>query len=159
MEALYVWLEALPISLFIRESNSLFAFPMFLFTHTLGLTLLAGGSVMIDLALLGVWSKGPIKPLERMYPMMWVGFWISLLTGLSLLVADAAGRLGNPDFYIKMVCVIVGIWALHAMRKKVFADPNLDTAPVSGTAKGLAWLSLACWFGAILGGRLLAYTS
>jgi hypothetical protein len=45
------------------------------------------------------------------------------------------------------------------MRKRVFDDPQLDVAPVSRHAKLLAWLSLLCWFGAILTGRLLAYTS
>lgn len=159
MEGLYTWLEALPISTFIRESNSLFAFPMFLFMHTLGMSLVAGGSTMIDLALLGMWPKGAIKPLEKMYPVMWLGFWINLITGLSLLVADAAGRLGNPVFYIKIAFVVVGAWVLYVMRKRVFADPNLDTAPVTGAAKTLAWVSIAAWFGAIVGGRLLAYTS
>jgi hypothetical protein len=43
------------------------------------------------------------------------------------------------------------------MRKKVFGDPQLDSAPVSGSAKGLAWLSLVAWMGAITAGRLLAY--
>jgi len=43
------------------------------------------------------------------------------------------------------------------MRKKVFGDPQLDKAPVSGTAKQLAWASLTCWFLAIVSGRLLAY--
>jgi hypothetical protein len=33
----------------------------------------------------------------------------------------------------------------------------LDVAPVTGAAKGLAWLSLAAWIGAITAGRLLAY--
>jgi len=58
-----------------------------------------------------------------------------------------------------MVCVFAGVYLLSTMRKKVFNDPQLDLAPVSGQAKMLAWLSLACWFGAILTGRLLAYTS
>jgi hypothetical protein len=46
---------------------------------------------------------------------------------------------------------------LYQMQKKVFADPALDEAPVSSTAKKLAWASLICWFGAITAGRLLAY--
>jgi hypothetical protein len=43
------------------------------------------------------------------------------------------------------------------MRKKVSGDPQLDNGPVSGSAKGLAWISLLCWAGAITAGRLLAY--
>ena len=67
MESLYNWLEALPVSTFIRESNSLWAFPMFLFAHTLGMSIVAGGSSLIDMALLGFWPRAlPVKPLERL---------------------------------------------------------------------------------------------
>jgi hypothetical protein len=156
----FAWLESWRLSIFIRESNSLWAFPMFLFAHTLGMSIVAGGAGLIDLALLGFWPKSmPVKPLERMYPLMWFGFWINLVTGTVLLVADATTRLTNPDFGIKMLCVFAGVWLLWVMRKRVFADPQLDVAPVSQHAKLLAWASLICWFGAILTGRLLAYTA
>ena len=56
-----------------------------------------------------------------------------------------------------MVFVFSGIIVLKIMRKKVFGDPQLDLAPVTGTAKGLACISLVCWLGAITAGRLLAY--
>lgn len=160
MADLFTWLESLPLSRFIRESNSLWAFPMFLFAHTLGMSIVAGGASLIDLALLGCWPRSaPLKPLERMYPAIWIGFWVNLVTGTVLLAADATKRLTNPDFFIKMFCVFAGLFLLSTMRRKVFDDPQLDTAPVSTQAKLLAWLSLVCWFGAILTGRLLAYTS
>src|SRR5436190_20991290 len=109
MEGLFNFLESLSISVFIRESNSLWAFPMFLFAHTLGMSIVAGGASLIDLALLGFWPKTmPVKPLEKMYPMMWLGFWINLVTGTILLVADATTRLTNPDLYIKMRGVLAG---------------------------------------------------
>lgn len=159
MESLYSFLESLPVSRFIRESNSLWAFPMFLFAHTLGMSIVAGGSSLIDLALLGFWPKTmPVKPLERLYPLMWFGFWINLITGSTLLVADASTRLSNPDFYVKMACVIIGTVVLFIMRKRVFDDPQLDVAPVASHAKLLAWVSLIAWFGAIVTGRLIAYT-
>ncbi len=160
MESLFTWLEALSISVFIRESNSLWAFPMFLFAHTLGMSMVAGGSVLIDLALLGFWPKAmPVKPLERFYPLMWFGFWINLVTGSVLLIADASSRLTNPDFYVKMLGVFVGTWVLYVMHTRVFGDPRLDAGPVPRNAKVLAWVSLISWFVAILTGRLLAYTS
>lgn len=160
MESLFTWLESLSVSVFIRESNSLWAFPMFLFVHTLGMSVVAGGSSLIDLALLGFWPKTmPLKPLERLYPLMWIGFWVNLVTGGVLLIADASTRLTNPDFYVKMLGVAVGTWVLYVMHTRVFADPQLDAGPVPQNAKVLAWVSLGSWFVAILTGRLLAYTS
>jgi len=160
MEGLFNFLESLSISVFIRESNSLWAFPMFLFAHTLGMSIVAGGASLIDLALLGFWPKTmPVKPLEKMYPLMWVGFWVNLVTGTALLVADASTRLTNPDFYLKMFFVLAGTALLYVMHTRVFGNAQLDKGPVSRDAKVLAWASLVCWFGAILTGRLIAYTS
>ena len=160
MESLFSWLEALPVATFIRESNTLWAFPMFLFAHTLGMSIVAGGSSLIDLALLGFWPRAmPVKPLEKLYPLMWFGFWINLVTGSGLLVADAGTRLRNPDFWVKIIAVIIGVLVLYVMRKRVFENPELDVAPVPRNAKVLACVSLACWFVAILTGRLIAYTS
>ena|ERR1035437_6369471 len=150
-------LEQLPFSIWVRESDSIWAFPTFLVLHTIGMSIVAGLSAMIDLVLLGFWPKMPVKPLERLYPLMWFGFWINAITGTVLLIADAATKLINWDFYVKMVFVFVGMGVLYVMRNKVFGDPQLDKGPVPGTAKGLAWASLICWFGAITAGRLLAY--
>jgi hypothetical protein len=74
-----------------------------------------------------------------------------------MLVADATTKLTSLDFYIKMAFVFAGLFVLIRMRRQIFEDPQLDKAPVSVKAKILAWASLACWFGAITAGRLLAY--
>jgi len=144
-------------SQWVTNSPSVWAFPMFLFLHTLGMSFVAGGSAVIDLILLGMWPKQPIKPLERLYPAIWLGFVINAITGTVLFCADATTKAGSLDFYIKMLFVFAGVYVLQVMRKKVFADPQLDHGPVSRDAKLLAWASLICWFGAITAGRLLAY--
>ena len=150
-------LEQLPFSVWVRESSSLWAFPALLVTHTIGMAMVAGSSAMMSLALLGFWPKMLLKPLERLYPLMWTGFWINAVTGVALLVADAATKLTNPDFYVKMAFVFAGVYLLTLTRHKVFADPQLDQGPLPAGARTLAWASLMCWFGAILAGRLLAY--
>jgi hypothetical protein len=150
-------LERMKFSNWVMQSNSIWSFPTFLFLHTLGMSIVAGLSAMIDLVLLGFWPKMPIKPLERLYPLMWAGFWINLATGTVMLIADATAKLSNWDFYVKMGFVISGVILLRVMRRKIFGDPTLDQGPVSSGAKGLAWASLFCWFGAICAGRLLGY--
>ena len=130
---------------------------MMLFLHTLGMSMVAGISAMIDLVLLGFWPKLPIKPLERLYLPMWLAFSLSTVTGVILTLADATTRLTNPVFYIKMTFVFAGVGLLVVMRKKVFNDPRVDREPIFNSAKGLAWASLICWLGAITAGRLLAY--
>lgn len=157
MAEFFSWLENLGFSTWVRESDSLLAFPTFLFMHTLGMSLVAGGAAIIDFALLGMWPKTPIRPLVKLYPIMMVSFVVNAITGASLFMADANTRGINPDFYVKMVLVFTGFWLLIKMRKQVFEDPNLDKAPVPSRYKMLAWASLVCWFGAIVAGRLIAY--
>ena len=66
MTEFFHWLENLGFSTWVRESDSLLAFPTFLFMHTLGMSLVAGGAAIIDFALLGMWPKTPIRPLVKM---------------------------------------------------------------------------------------------
>jgi len=130
---------------------------MFLFMHALGMTLIAGVSAVIDLACLGFWPKIPLKPLGRLYPLLWTGFWINAVTGSAMAISDATTKLINPVFYIKMAFVAGGVTLLFVMRKRIFSNPDLDNVPAPRSARGLAWVSLICWLGAITAGRLLAY--
>jgi hypothetical protein len=150
-------LEDTAFSTWVREAQTVWAFPTILVLHTLGMAIVAGGSTMISLVLLGFWPDAPIKPFARLFPFMWAGFALNAITGTMLLMADASTKLTLLDFYIKMVLVFAGLFVLIRMRRQVFEDPQLDKAPVSGSAKVLAWAALACWFGAITSGRLLAY--
>jgi hypothetical protein len=152
-----LWLESLKFCVWVRESDSIWAFPMFLFMHTLGMSMIAGVSGVVDIAILGFWPRIPIKPLERLYPVMWTGFWINAVTGTVLMVADASTKLLNPVFYIKMCFVFAGVALLVIMRKRIFGSPELGQGFLPSNAKRLAWLSLVCWLGAITAGRLLAY--
>ena len=155
--AFFEWLETLSFSAWIRESGSLWAFPMFLFTHTLCMAMVAGGATLISFAFLGLWPKrSPITPLEKLYPVMWGGFGFNAFTGVGLFCADATTRAINPDFWVKLLFVAIGVVAMVKMRK-VFAHPGLDSGSLPPQAKTLAWVSLVCWFGAIVAGRLIAY--
>jgi len=149
-------LENMSFSVWVRESGSIWGFGTVLVLHTIGMSLVAGLSAMIDLRLLGVASVMPVKPLEKLYPIMWWGFALNAVTGTILLMQDAVAKLHNPDFYLKLVFIFAGVFLLKRMRTVVFGNPNVDKGPVDG-AKMLALASLFCWLGAITCGRLLAY--
>jgi hypothetical protein len=151
------WLEQLPLSVWLNESSSLWAFPMFLFLHTLGMSVVAGGSAAIDFALLGLWPRDSLKPLERLFPVLMAGFAINAITGVSIFMKDAATYGRNPDLYIKLLFVVAGMALLAVIRRRVFGSPQIDDTPLSSGARRLAWASLVCWSGAIVAGRLIAY--
>ena len=157
MKELLVSLEQSGLGSWVRDAPTIWAFPTILFLHTLGMGIVAGGSAMLSLMVLGFWPAVPMKPFERIFPWLWVAFGINAVTGTLMLVADATNKLTSLDFYVKMVLVFAGMYVLIRMRRQVFENPKLDDAPLSGSAKLMAWASLACWFGAITAGRLLAY--
>jgi hypothetical protein len=158
MLSFFASLEQSSLSVWVRESGTIWSFPTILLLHTLGMSIVAGGNAILDLVLLGFWpGQTPIKPLEKYFPLIWAGFWLNAATGTLLLMADATSKLTSLDFYVKMAFIFAGVAVLYVMRKRVFLNPEVDQAPVTGIAKGLAWASLICWFGAITAGRLLAY--
>ena len=157
MKEFFDFLEQLQFSQWVREGQTIWAFPTILVLHTIGMGIVAGGSAMISLIVLGFWPAAPIKPFARLFPYLWVAFGVNAVTGTMMLIADATAKLTTPDFYIKMVLVFAGLFVLIRMRRQIFEDPQLDQVPLSGNAKMLAWASLTCWFGAITAGRLLAY--
>jgi hypothetical protein len=148
------YLEHLKFSMWVLQTQ---AYAYILTAHTIGMGIVAGVAAIINLRLLGVSPAIPIRPLEKLYPLMWAGFWVNAVTGTTLMIADATTKLTNPDFGVKMVFVFSGVALIVILRKKVFRDPNIDDRPVPANVKRLAWLSLFCWAAAITAGRLLAY--
>jgi hypothetical protein len=159
MTPLFLWIENTALSVWVRESPSLMAFPFILFLHTLGLALLAGISVALDLWLLMGATRAPRIASRGFFKVMWLGFAINALSGIVLLAAYPAKALTNWVFFVKMLLVLFAVLALEATRREVFAhvQPG-DAITVTRRARMLAIVSLACWAGTIFTGRLLAYT-
>jgi hypothetical protein len=82
---------------------------------------------------------------------------VNAASGSVLLATDATHKLVNPDFYVKMLFIALALANLQLLKAHVFRDPQVDTKPLSMKARVLAATSLACWLGAIIAGRLLAY--
>ena len=156
MTAFLETLENLGLSTWVRESPSKLAYPTILWLHVMGMGVVAGVGSMISLRLLGVSAKMPLRPLERLYPLMWWGFGVNAMTGTALLLASASKRLVDPTFYVKMVFIFAGVAVLQLTRNRVFRSLGSDGA-VPESAKTLAWAGLICWLGAVIAGRLLAY--
>jgi hypothetical protein len=150
-------LEQSSFSQWVVGSSSVFAFPTVLLFHTIGMGIVVGINAGIDLRILGLAPAMPLAPLERFFPLLWIGFWVNAATGVILLIADATTKLANPDFYVKMIFIALALINLRVLRKRVFRDPLIDKKPLTSDVKILAVTSMFCWLGAITAGRLLAY--
>jgi len=145
------------IAQWIGQSGSLFGYPLFLFLHTLGLATIAGLSAGITFRILGIAPTLRLAPMVRLYPVMWIAFAMTVVSGLALLMADATTKLAQPVFYVKLLFVGLGVVTMQLMRNRVFADPQVDERPFTSTARTLAVMSLLFWMGATIAGRLIAY--
>lgn len=156
--ALLSWIESSGLSTWVREGETIWAFPTILTLHTFGMGLLVGASAVIDLRLLGIGRGLPLAPMRPLFNVMWGGFWLNLVTGSMLFAADATRRGVDPLFMVKLVFVGIGVATVVLIRRTAF------DAPPGGVVAGpsprmLAALSLAAWTAAVTSGRLLAYVS
>jgi len=153
----FQWLEETSVSVWVRESPSVWAYPSVLLFHTIGMTLCVAVAAGIDLRILGFAADVRLAPLEKFFPMLWSGFAINAVTGVVLLMQDATTKMRNPAFYVKMLLIALAIVNLRQIRARIFGDPHIDEGPLPTNAKVLAATSLFLWLGAITAGRLLAY--
>jgi uncharacterized membrane protein len=153
LDSWLLWLESTAFSIWMRESSSLFAFPGILAVHTVGLAFIAGLNAALDLRLLGVATRIPTIAFERFLPAMWMGLWLNVLSGIALLIGYPTKALTNPVFYLKLAFIAAALVILKYVRRRL----PIETVP-SRELRMLAAASLACWGGAIVAGRLLAYT-
>jgi hypothetical protein len=139
-------------------SNSIWAYPTVLTLHTFGMMVLVGACLMLDLRLLGFGRGIPLGSMQTLFRVMWGSFWLNLVTGCMLFVADATKRATQPLFIVKLVLIAVGVATIVLIRRNLYGT-NPDPVTISGTAKRLAIVSLLVWIAAITAGRLLAYVT
>jgi Family of unknown function (DUF6644) len=149
-------LDQSAFSTWLLSSNSIWAYPTVLTLHTFGMMVLVGSALMIDLRLLGFGRAIPISSLERLFRVMWSAFWLNLVTGTMLFIADASKRATQPLFLIKLLLVAAGIATIVLLRRRVF-DGAKEPLVIGGATKRLAVTSLLVWSAAVTAGRLLAY--
>jgi hypothetical protein len=139
-------------------SDSVWTYPTVLTLHTVGLAILVGASIVIHLRILQVGAAVPLARLRPLYRFIWTGFTINLISGLVLFVTQAADRVVDPIFYIKMGSIALALWFGSIVRRRAIDRPDVPAREM-GATKRLALASLALWTTAIVTGRLMAYLS
>ena len=151
-----VWLESLPISIWVHESPSVWAQPTVLTLHTMGMGVLVGASWVLDLRLLGVSRNIPLSAFRWVFRAVAISLIVNVVTGVLLFTARATTWGPAIPFFIKIALVIASAATLVPLRSYVLrSDP--DQCEVSGRARLLAIASILAWSSAITAGRLLAY--
>jgi len=132
--------------------------PWFEAIHFIGMSLLCGSILIMDIRLLGFLRKE--ISLHAVHALtLWglLGFMLNLLTGIGFLFKDFGNYALNQSFQFKMACVLLaGINFLvfwFVIRKQL--EPLPDDADVGFGAKMVGFTSLLMWFLVIWGGRMI----
>ena len=137
-------------------SESIWTYPTVLTLHTIGMAILVGASFVVHLRVLQVASGIPLQRLQQLYRFIWIGFIINLATGLVLFVTQAADRVVDPVFYVKIGSIAMALW-FGALVKRRAIDPGVVSPGATRQSRSLAAASLGLWVVAIVAGRLMAY--
>ena len=138
-------------------SESIWTYPTVLTLHTIGMAILVGASFVVHLRVLQVAGAIPLQRLRPLYRFIWIGFPHQLLTtGLVLFVTQAADRIVDPVFYVKIGSIAVALW-FGVLVKRRAVDRGDASSAITRQSRSLAAASLGLWMVAIVAGRLMAY--
>jgi hypothetical protein len=140
-------------AIWVREANTVFAYPTILAVHTFGMILVVGISLIIALRTLGVAREVPIEPLKKYVPLMWIGFYVNFASGLVLFFIDGRAFATNPVFWIKMGTIVAAL----AVLRRLLAGLTDFSAIQDSSRRTLARALFVFWVVAVTAGRLTAY--
>lgn len=136
-------------------ATSDWGYPLTSTLHLLGIALLIGCIVAVDLRLLVGSADGlNLAAVRRLQRLAAWGLALAVVTGAALFCVRASEYIDNPWLLGKWACLVAGVanaaW-LHRWQRH--ADHPLDAVP----ARVGALVSLLCWLAALLCGRWIAF--
>lgn len=138
--------------------ESLWAYPFFLSLHVIGLAIVVGIFIMLDLRLLGSFKEIRVAAFLSLMKFAWIGFIVNAISGAFLFTSQASFFVGSTPFLLKIGMIFIGaIMAAIIQTKLRELNNSNNSATISGSTKIIAIVSLTCWIGAIITGRLIAY--
>jgi len=125
--------------------------------HFIGLTLLMGVVLVVDLRMLGIMKNVSFASLHRLLPWAILGFGINVLTGMAFYVASPDQYDQNISFGWKLALIMLA--GANALYFTIFDDVWKIKAgdEASGTAKAFAVSALVLWVGVMFFGSMLPF--
>jgi len=139
------------LNLWIAETYWLW--PILEILHFIGLSLLFGGLLMVDLRMLGFFVNMAQEKVYQLLPLVIFGFVLNLITGVLFFFGDPGRYSINIAFKIKMTLVLLA--GINALVYHYVIQPS--TGSSAQWQKLSALVSLSAWTGALLFGRLIPY--
>jgi len=154
---MFLWLENTSVAIWV--GGSLWAYPVLLSLHIVGLATVVGIFSMRDLRLLGLFTglqPAAFLPLSKL---AWIGFIINAVSGILLFTSQAVTFINSTPFLLKISSIVAGMTLAGILQSRLRSElvtSNGDVV-ISRSTKQIALVSLSFWLAAIIAGRLIAY--
>ena len=149
------WIENTRLAECVRSSSP--GYPSMIGLHALGMAIMVGLSLVIDLRLVGFFRAIPVSAMYRLFGLAWIGFGINFLSGSALFTAQAVSYMVDWIFLSKMTLVFLGAITAAILQPKVAAAGAWPDGQAPGGTKAIAGVAIVIWVVAIILGRLTAY--
>lgn len=150
----FEWCESTGLGLLVRES--VWLFPVIEAVHLLGLSLLGGALLVVDLRLLGAGlTRTPAAVLARQArPWLSGALIVMVTTGVPLFLSEAVKCYYSQAFWVKITTLPLAVAFTYAVRQRVAeADGTTRTAAVLVGAS-----SITLWFIVAAAGRWIGFS-
>jgi hypothetical protein len=149
------WFNTVSIAAYVNSTQGVWVASETL--HFIGLCLLFGVVLIVNLRTLGMIKNVSFADLHRLLPIGLLGLAINFITGMVFFIAIPEQYIQNMSFYWKMILMLPAVVSLIylTVSDRVWAVGPGDDAPL--TAKVIAASSIFLWFGVLYFGRMLPY--
>jgi hypothetical protein len=149
----FEWVSKTPLGEAIAKST--YFFPVVEVLHLLGLSLLLGVVLAVDLRLLGVVMRrqSAAVVVKSLAPAFWTGLGVALATGTLLFVGEPIKCFFNEAFWWKMALLVLAM----AGQAILFLGLTTPKQTLFSAQKVIAALSLGLWFSVGVAGRAIGF--
>jgi hypothetical protein len=150
------WIANTDYATWVRQS---WGWALALTFHAFGTAIIVGLIFIITLRLLGFFRSIPYTSLNRLLPVIWIGFVVQVLSGATLWASKPARYLADGMFQWKFAFVVfaavVTLFFHQLLRRET---PNWQSAgAVSVRGTRFVLLTALLWAAVLVAGRLTAY--
>ena len=152
----FAWCEHSAVGGAIRSSNWLF--PVIEAFHLLGLAVIGGAVLVVDLRLFGIGLRRlPVAQLARdAQPWLIASLMVMVATGSLMFMSEAIKCYYHPAFWVKMTSLFLAIVFTFTVHKKVVMEDEARMGPL--WSKLVALVSVVLWSGVGIGGRWIGFS-
>lgn len=152
---LFEWFEMTGPGVVVRES--IWMFPVLEAVHLLGLCLLGGTVLLVDLRMLGLTMRGQttVTLAANMRPWLLTSLGVLIVTGVLLFLSEAVKCYYNQSFWVKMIALPLALAFTFLVRERFIRNESQDAAAAT---KVIAVVSLALWFTVAAAGRWIGFS-